>query len=385
VVCSLIPSAFAANDEATDAANALHEIGLFNGTGTDEDGNPIYDLDRTPTRQEAVVMLVRLLGKEKEAARAGRAPFSDVADWAVPYVGYAYYHGLTTGTGEGIFGATEPISAAQYLTFVLRALGYESGTDFQWDKAWELTDALGITDGQYDADSAFTRGDVAIISKYALGTNTKDNDSTLMDDLVLSGIVSQHEANWFFDPPTEEELAQYAETAVFVQKLTDYIMTNGTVSGPVEAGSPKTISTTASKGAGGASIETYGNRGAFQFRWRYIDKDISKNGEFLWTYSADTQNAEFLIWNMPNNYDYGYVAAGTEFDIHSFTTSTALDFSLERSYEPFEDVELVNFINSLLPIAVADWDRLCSEAGVSLHDIGFYQYPQREDVSNGKR
>lgn len=49
------------------AAQNLYELGLFNGTGTDTDGNPIFDLDRAPTRHEAVTMLVRLLGKGEEA------------------------------------------------------------------------------------------------------------------------------------------------------------------------------------------------------------------------------------------------------------------------------------------------------------------------------
>ena len=62
---SLVPSAFAASDEAVQAANALHTLGLFNGTGTDENGNPVYDLDRAPTREEAITMLIRLMGKER--------------------------------------------------------------------------------------------------------------------------------------------------------------------------------------------------------------------------------------------------------------------------------------------------------------------------------
>ena len=79
---SLVPSAFAASDEAVQAANALHALGLFNGTGTDANGNPVYDLERTPTRAEAVTMLVRLLGKEEEAEKnVWTTPFTDVADW----------------------------------------------------------------------------------------------------------------------------------------------------------------------------------------------------------------------------------------------------------------------------------------------------------------
>ena len=63
----MVPAVSAVSDEATEAAEALYELGLFRGTGTNEDGTPIFDLDKTPTRNQAVIMLVRLLGKEEEA------------------------------------------------------------------------------------------------------------------------------------------------------------------------------------------------------------------------------------------------------------------------------------------------------------------------------
>lgn len=174
MMCSMVPTAFAASAEAIDAANALHEQGLFNGVGTNADGTPNFDLDRTPTRHEAVTMLVAMLGKSSEA-QAGNwtTPFTDVADWAKPFVGYAYTNGLTSGTSATTYGGNQPVSATQYLTFVLTALGYKSGTDFQWDKAWELSDKLGITNGQYNATSLFTRGDVAIISYKSLSAPQK--------------------------------------------------------------------------------------------------------------------------------------------------------------------------------------------------------------------
>ena len=175
VMLSLGSSVFAASDEAVAAANALYELGLFRGTGTDENGNPIFDLDRAPTRHEAVTMLVRLLGKEAEAtAGTWTTPFTDVAEWAKPYVGYAYTHGLTNGMSDTTFGGDNIVSAAQYLTFVLRALGYQSGSDFQWDKAWELSDQLGITNGQYNANSEFLRGDVAVVSYKSLSAPKKE-------------------------------------------------------------------------------------------------------------------------------------------------------------------------------------------------------------------
>lgn len=184
---SLVPSAFAASDEAVQAANALHALGLFNGTGTDANGNPVYDLDRAPTREEAITMLVRLLGREEEAKSDDwRMPFKDVSNWAKPYVGYAYTYDLTSGTSETTFGGKQKVSATQYLTFVLRALHYEDGTDFQWNRAWKLSDEIGLTSAQYTSGSSITRGDVATISLKALSVLNK-YDTTLLDELLDYG------------------------------------------------------------------------------------------------------------------------------------------------------------------------------------------------------
>lgn len=193
---ALIPTAFAASDDAITAANALYQLGLFKGTGTNADGTPNFDLDRAPTRNEAVTMLVRLLGKENEAVNGvWNIPFTDVAAWAKPYVGYAYANGLTTGTSATSFGGDAVISASQYITFVLRALGYESGTDFQWDKSWELSDSIGMTNGQYTSDHIpFLRGDVAIISNNALATELKNTQYTLAASLNLSAPVNPEPA-----------------------------------------------------------------------------------------------------------------------------------------------------------------------------------------------
>lgn len=188
---SLVPSAFAASDEAVQAANALHTLGLFNGTGTDANGNPIYDLDRAPTREEAITMLIRLMGKESDAKGYNwEMPFTDVSGWAKPYVGAAYSWGLTSGTSETTFGGKQKVSAMQYLTFVLRALDYEDGTDFQWDKAWKLSDEIGLTSGQYTSDRSMTRGDVAIISLKALSISNKYN-WILLEQLLNEEIISQ--------------------------------------------------------------------------------------------------------------------------------------------------------------------------------------------------
>lgn len=211
LLLSCAPISYAASDEAVQAAQSLHELGLFNGTGINPDGTPNFDLDRAPTRQEAIVMLVRLLGKENEA-KAGNweIPFTDVDSWAEPYVGYAYTNGLTTGTGSTTFGSADAVTASQYLTFVLRALGYESGTDFQWDKAWEKSDEIGLTDGAYNATTTnFVRGDIASISESALSTKGKANNTPLLSQLAASGAIAEKAADAYFkgsEPITVERL-----------------------------------------------------------------------------------------------------------------------------------------------------------------------------------
>lgn len=190
IVLSLSTAAFAADYSAEESANALYELGLFQGTGETANGKPIYSLDAAPTRAQAVTMLVRLLGKEAEAkAGTWTLPFSDLADWARPYVGYAYANGLTNGLSAERFGSDDKVTANQYLTFILRALGYSSERDFQWDKANAFSDSLGLTHGEYRASRSFTRGDTARISYAALAQARKDSSETLAAQLVRQGAV----------------------------------------------------------------------------------------------------------------------------------------------------------------------------------------------------
>jgi len=110
----------------------LWNNGLFSGSAGS------FDLDSPLTRAQGVVMTLRLLGKEAEA-KAGTADiaFSDVPDWAKPYVAYAVQNGIASGLSADKFGADDPMSAAQFIAFTLRALGYKDGEDFTWDKSYD--------------------------------------------------------------------------------------------------------------------------------------------------------------------------------------------------------------------------------------------------------
>lgn len=200
-----------AGDGGEGSARVLHELGLFNGVGSHPDGTPNFALDRTPTRQEAITMLVGLLGKSEEARNGvWETPFTDVAAWAEPYVGYAYANGLSSGTSATTYGGDQPVSASQYITFVLTALGYKSGVDFQWDRAWQFSDRIGLTDMTFgpNNDTYFKRGDIADISLSALAAIQKNSDQTLADKLIADGVFSAVEYAEALNPSVEPEISE---------------------------------------------------------------------------------------------------------------------------------------------------------------------------------
>lgn len=197
LLLSLTNFAYGASNEAINAADKLYILELFSGIGKDQSGKPIFDLDREPSRQEAITVLVKLLGKEDEAkSTIWSHPFNDVDPWAQSFVGYAYKMGLTSGTGPTTFGSNEKVTSPQFLTFILKALGYKSDIDFSWDKAFELSDQIGLTKGDYTGIKTFTRGDLAIIAYRSLSAQIKDaklptgKPKTLANKLLWEDVFS---------------------------------------------------------------------------------------------------------------------------------------------------------------------------------------------------
>ncbi len=165
----------------------LKELGIFKGVSEAE-----FELDRAPSRVEAIVMLIRVLGKENEALTGKwQHPFTDVPEWAEAYVGYAYSNGLTKGESELLFG-TGDANAPMYLTFVLRALGYSdtNGEDFTWDNPYALSEKTGILTADVNIN-AFLRADVVLVSHAALGVHLKNSGQTLAEKLILANVFSR--------------------------------------------------------------------------------------------------------------------------------------------------------------------------------------------------
>lgn len=181
------------DDTGRTAADYLYELGLFRGTGNDSDGLPLFELERSPTRSEAIVMLIRLMGLEQEALDSSYShPFRDTSEWNEPYIAYAYNKGLAKGISDTMFGADDKVTAPMYVTFILRALGYsDSGDspDFSYTGSVSYAAGLGLVDGRFSDDMEFTRGDAAIISENALSQPLHNSVKTLYQRLAGDGAI----------------------------------------------------------------------------------------------------------------------------------------------------------------------------------------------------
>ena len=209
----LTASAFAAN--YTNCADSLHEMGLFQGT---QNG---YDLDRTPTRAEAAVMLVRLLGKEDEAkALTYTAPFTDLKGWEKPYVQYLYSNGLANGTNRTTFNPTGKCTAQMYAVFLLRALGYSDTADFSYANAIETAREQGIYDTGIINVQNFLRDDAAAASYTVLSVSPKDSEGTLLDQLVSENAITEADAKRY--QSLFSSYAQYREATAGMDALLHY-------------------------------------------------------------------------------------------------------------------------------------------------------------------
>lgn len=173
-------------------AEALAAVNIFRGSDRG------FELDRAPTRQESLIMLIRLLGRESEAlAFDGVSPFKDLTGWADgrKYIAYGSHMGYTNGVTADSFNQYGAADRHVFITYILRALGYsDRAGDFVWNTT---SDALAVRIGllnqkELDAmeQSGFFRDHVALISYRALKTYIKDGSMTLGEQLAAAGHIS---------------------------------------------------------------------------------------------------------------------------------------------------------------------------------------------------
>nr|WP_326186122.1 S-layer homology domain-containing protein [uncultured Oscillibacter sp.] len=188
----LLTAALCVTASASDydaVAEELSAIGMFRGTGSG------FELDRAPTRSEAAIMLVRLYGAEDDAKAAYASgeikhPFTDVSSTAAPYVAWMYTNGISKGATATTFGSASKCTAQNYVVFLLRALGYKDGTDFQYAEALDFAVTKGLMDLSFYTGE-FLRDDLAAVTYQALACKLADGSTYLLDSLVKSGAIDE--------------------------------------------------------------------------------------------------------------------------------------------------------------------------------------------------
>ena len=185
------------SEDNVEAVDVLQAVGVMVG---DEDGN--FNPDEYVTRNEMAVVMSNLLALNVSNFTSSSIPFTDVPDWAAPYVAACYADGITSGTSDTTYGGDDTVTAAQAGLMMLKALGhFQYSSDFGSD--WQLSavrqaSSIDLYDGvDAGASSAMTRNEVAQLALNALEATmvepSSDGSTIVVGDITVSSNVSYDE------------------------------------------------------------------------------------------------------------------------------------------------------------------------------------------------
>ncbi|WP_132994820.1 hypothetical protein [Sporanaerobacter acetigenes] len=173
-------------DPAVEAGEFLKKAGVLEGSDSGD-----LMLDKQLKRQDAVVLLSRLMKAEEEAKKfpvtEEYPTFKDITNnYYKPYLAWAQANKYYEGHNAEKFGYGEFLTAQQYATVLLRALGYEVNDAEAYKAAFETAKKLGIMkDLKVEEKAEITRGQMAQMTFNALGLKMKGSDKTLAEFLGI--------------------------------------------------------------------------------------------------------------------------------------------------------------------------------------------------------
>ena len=172
-----------------EAIEVMQAVGVMTG---DDKGN--FNPDQKVTRGEMAVVMANLLNLNVKDFIGAKTPFTDVPEWAVPYVAACYADGITAGISATQYGFNYEVTTAQAALMMMKALGYfQLAKDFGSD--WQVATVKqgskidlfdGITAG---ASTAMTRNEVAQIALNTLKATMVETDGTNTTVTLPGGIV----------------------------------------------------------------------------------------------------------------------------------------------------------------------------------------------------
>ena len=159
-----------------EAIEVLQTVGIMTG---DQNGN--FNPDGSITRNEMAVVMAHLLNLDYDYYR-GTNPFTDVPEWAAPYVAACAAEGVVAGIGNGQFGGNQKVTAAQASLMIMKALGYFQNAEDYVDNE-QYTEAVAalkqLRDRVTDKDSTMYKSIEELLAK----AQSAQADSAFASDL----------------------------------------------------------------------------------------------------------------------------------------------------------------------------------------------------------
>lgn len=212
---SMAVPAYAAEQPAEiEAAGAyLRERGIYQG---DDTGN--LRLDKGLTRAEMAAVLTRLHGEGKVDPNlyTWACYFSDVPNWAKPYVGYCTANLLVSGYDASRYGPNDMVTPAMACTVVFRCCGYEDGEGSVWTygTSCDYAVSLGLITQSTARASIITRGEMAVLICRAWKQEevppAKPEPTHQSEEIGISQSYTISADHW-----SREDFSQQANPAVF--------------------------------------------------------------------------------------------------------------------------------------------------------------------------
>lgn len=172
LVFGIIPTLALAANETDLAATYLVENGIFVG---DQNGN--LNLDQGLTRAELAVILTRLDFMDAPGGLAewdawGDStfrnpdtrlnPFTDIPDWALPFIEYCYQRRLMVGVSDNKFDPQGKVNPKMACTVILRYCAIPE-TDWDYQTSVEKAQSIGIAPVDGTSGDTLLRGTMAVI------------------------------------------------------------------------------------------------------------------------------------------------------------------------------------------------------------------------------
>ena len=169
--------------ESSTEVVGLHKLGILLGTGSG------FELDRSVTRAEAVVFLMRMHPQVTGSLGMPSPEFDDMTGhWAYKEVTAAKKMGLVNGTSATTFTPDRTVSGREFAKMTLSLLGYQNITI---ENAYEFADKYDLISNNFTRsvihdDRELSRGDTVRICWSALVVKTAD-DKLLYKKLIETG------------------------------------------------------------------------------------------------------------------------------------------------------------------------------------------------------